>query len=410
MPTMTSFSRLLVACLLTACLLGCSRPSPEADRQALLDDINASIADAVALLETQQSSDGAYRSQTYGFMRDGPTLTPHVLSALAVLPESMASDATRRGVDYLLTLDPDTTVLLQPVYTAAATSWVLRYAGHESAADPWLDLIESHQLTEQLGWPRTDPRYGGWSYATTPPRYGPDAIDATRPDANISATVFAIGALKLSDRLTARHLGPALDFAMLLRSADGGGFGFSPTDPARNKAGVIDDASERQRPFPVRPYPFRPRMDRIQERVRMVEAQPYGSATADGVRVMLACGLDTRWDQVAASRDWLVEHFRADTVPGNFRGDREPLRHGYYHYYAWSVSHALRRLGVTHAGADRDTPWAEQLALALIESQEADGAWRNRSTDGKEDDPLVATPFALATLAVCRNAMMEASE
>ncbi|MEM9252049.1 MAG: hypothetical protein AAGB29_06835, partial [Planctomycetota bacterium] len=102
-----------------------------------------------------------------------------------------------------------------------------------------------------------------------------------------------------------------------------------------------------------------------------------------------------------------AEHFLPDTVPGDFADGREPLRHGYYHYYAWSVSHALRRLGVTHAGVDRETPWAEQLAEALIATQDADGAWRNASTDGKEDDPLVATPFALSALAVCRNALME---
>ncbi|MEO0586968.1 MAG: hypothetical protein AAF078_04945 [Planctomycetota bacterium] len=375
------------------------------ERRVLAGAISAAIERGVLFLESQQDTDGAWRSQTYGFMRDGVTLTPHVLSATVVLPESMASESTARGVDYLLTLDPETAVLLQPVYTAAATSWVLRYAGHEAAAEPWLDLIEAHQLTDQLGWPRTDPRYGGWSYAVEPPAYRSDAIDRTRPDANISATLFAVGALRLAGRLSEAQASGALDLMSLLQDSQvggpTGGMWFSPLDHARNKAGV----EWRMRiEFPIG---HRPGEADVVLHPELTHALPYGSATADGVRVLLACGLSHDDSRVVGARDWLVEHFRADTVPGDFAPDREPLRHGYYHYYAWSVSHALRRLGVTHAGADRETSWAEQLALALLATQEPDGAWRNASTDGKEDDPLVATPFALSALAVCRNALME---
>ncbi|MEM9790007.1 MAG: hypothetical protein AAF842_06335 [Planctomycetota bacterium] len=377
--------------------------SPEARRQALLDDINAAITSGVAFLESRQSADGAWRSQTYGFMKDGITLTPHVLSATTALPESMASASTARGVDYLLGIDPTTAVLLQPVYTAAETSWVLRLAGHEQAADPWLDLIESHQLTEQLGWPRTDARYGGWSYATSPPTYDTDAVDLIRPDANMSATVFGVGALKLAGRLSPVRAEAAIAFVELIQS---GGMWFSPLDDARNKAGWVPSGLPDPVPL-ISPAVRRVRSDGERLGNFGFYHNVYGSPTADGVRTLLACGLPLDDTRVRAAGDWLIEHFRADTVPGDFADGRERLRHGYYHYYAWSVSHALRRLGVTHAGADRQTPWADQLALALIASQRVDGSWRNASTDGKEDDPLVATPFALSALAVCRNALME---
>ncbi|MEO0966158.1 MAG: hypothetical protein AAFY08_13700 [Planctomycetota bacterium] len=392
-------------CLLAVVWLlpSCDGPSPHTKRQALLDDINTAIAKGIAFLEAQQSPDGAWRSQTYGFMRDGITLTPHVLSATIALPESMATDSTQRGVDYLLAIDPTTAVLLQPVYTAAETSWVLRLAGHEQAADPWLDLIEAHQLTEQLGWPRTDARYGGWSYATTPPVYNPETLDLNRPDANISATVFGVGALKLAGRLSEQQAGAAVDFVELVQS---GGMWFSPLDDARNKAGWVPSGLPDPVPL-ISPAVRRERSSGEELTNFGFYHNAYGSPTADGVRILLACGLTLNDPRVLAARDWLVERFRADTVPGDFADGREALRHGYYHYYAWSVSHALRRLGVTHAGADRDTPWADQLALALIASQRADGAWRNPSTDGKEDDPLIATPFALSALAVCRNALME---
>jgi hypothetical protein len=36
--------------------------------------------------------------------------------------------------------------------------------------------------------------------------------------------------------------------------------------------------------------------------------------------------------------------------------------------------------------------------------QRPDGSWANRFTDGKEDDPLIATPLALLALVNCRDA------
>ena len=49
------------------------------------------------------SGDGAWRSETYGAMRDGPSLTPLVMSALLFLPQAGADGqaALRKGADYL---------------------------------------------------------------------------------------------------------------------------------------------------------------------------------------------------------------------------------------------------------------------------------------------------------------------
>jgi rhamnogalacturonyl hydrolase YesR len=50
---------------------------------------------------------------------------------------------------------------------------------------------------------------------------------------------------------------------------------------------------------------------------------------------------------------------------------------------------------------------ARELADALIRRQRDDGSWMNRFTDGREDDPLVATPMAADALLNCR-AMLKA--
>jgi hypothetical protein len=46
--------------------------------------------------------------------------------------------------------------------------------------------------------------------------------------------------------------------------------------------------------------------------------------------------------------------------------------------------------------------WPEVMAEELLSRQKKDGTWINRYTDAKEDDPLVATPWAAAALAISR--------
>ena len=61
-------------------------------RSAALD---AALEKAARYLVAKQSADGAWRSETYGALRDGPSLTPLVMSALAVSAAGRARRASR---------------------------------------------------------------------------------------------------------------------------------------------------------------------------------------------------------------------------------------------------------------------------------------------------------------------------
>ena len=125
--------------------------------------------------------------------------------------------------------------------------------------------------------------------------------------------------------------------------------------------------------------------------------------TADGVRALLGCGLDPDHPRVVAAGKWLQDNFTVQTNPGTFAERREVLRGATYYYYLWSVAHAFTRLGIRHVpGENGPVDWAEVLAEKVTELQRPDGSWVNRFTDAKEDDPLVATPWAAAALATCR--------
>jgi hypothetical protein len=104
-----------------------------------------------------------------------------------------------------------------------------------------------------------------------------------------------------------------------------------------------------------------------------------------------------------AARTWLEAHFSASCHPGTFEPARAVDRDATYFYYAWSVAHAFRALGIAEIDAGgRKLAWAEALASELVRRQRADGTWANRFTASKEDDPLVATPFAAGALGNCR--------
>jgi len=374
--------------------------------------IDAALARAARYLVSKQSPDGAWRSETYGALREGPALTAYVMSGLFFLPQGGEAqrDAFRRGVRYLVAMVGEGGAIREgphgfafPLHTATMASRVVvldaKTDENLKAQAAWLAFARRRQLGRDLGWDPGDLAYGGWGFSTELARK-PAAGERPAPfvEANLSATLFGIAALRsarvpLDDPawqaalvFVQRCQNFSDDAALQDSRFDDGGFYFMPADVAQNKAGVAGrDKSGRER------------------------FHSYGSMTADGVRALLQCGLSPDHPRVAAARGWLEQNFTATTHPGRFAEDREVLREATYYYYAWSISHAFARLGITRLrGPNGDVVWAEALAAELLRRQRPDGAWVNSFTDAKEDDPLVATPWAAAALAVCREALWPA--
>ena len=160
---------------------------------------------------------------------------------------------------------------------------------------------------------------------------------------------------------------------------DDDGFFFSLGDAGRSKAGSAG-------------------VDR-HGRMRM---RSYGSATADGLRALLACGLPADHPRVVAARAWLERQFAADVHPGAFPQDRAVFRDGCFYYWCWSAATTLAALGIDSLHtATGPIDWRRSLASELVARQADDGSWRNTHGAGREDDPLVATPLALAALRIC---------
>lgn len=389
-------------------ILGCSDADSARTEPSRIEQIDRALSAAAAFLTGQQSSDGAWRPDTYGAFRDGPSLTPLVLQALLAAPTSERGEqAFRTGTEYVVKMvqtdggiDGGPRGLSYPVYTAANALVVLSKpcnAHYRQARDAWLSYLRARQLTEGLGWQPSDKEYGGWGYASGVPRKPkPGEAAPALTESNLSATVFALEALRAAGaRADDPAVARALTFVRRCQNYDDdpivreplfddGGFFFIYDDPVRNKGGSAGkDRKGRQR------------------------FASYGSTTADGLRALLACGLPGADARVAAARSWIEKNFNAADHPGTYVHERRADRPALYFYYCCSVAKALHTLNLKEVQPPTaKVAWAGDLADHLLSRQRADGGWVNPARAVREDEPVLATALAMLALANCRDRLV----
>ena len=357
-----------------------------------------SLALGLDYLLKQQSADGAWRSDVYGTFKDGVALTP---LAVVALQEAHDFDA-RKGCEFLAkfvkadgAIDPPGGGFEYPVYTAALT---LKAFSHPSAKDfakhrgAWVKYLKERQLTAALGWKESDKQYGGWGYCRViPKKPEPGTLAPSLIESNLSATLFALDALKTAGEADPALCKVAAVFVRRCQNAwppppgqpnpwdkhNDGGFHFIYDDPTRNKAGKAHDD----------PLLF----------------HSYGSTTADGLHALALCGVAS--EQADAQRrvlaeTWLTKHFRADHHPGTYIPTHERNRDAVYFYYAASAARAFRNHKLVLPDS-RD--WVAELSYELAIRQAKDGSWTNPIELVRENDPIVATGNAILALARCRS-------
>lgn len=409
MPRGRTILALLLCGLSLAGLIATAASVPGAAARAPCTDgdVAHALGRGTSFLLHRQDADGLWRSDTYGSMRDGLSLTPAIAKAMGFAaghdPEARA--AFQAAVEALVDAQPEAApgadgahVGSYPVSTAALSVIVLRRAEAvlldadpqrlASAREAWLAELLRHQLASSGGWLREDPDFGGWGYSPAPPLRPDPAFSELLPfGSDLSSTMMAISALAIGGLPSdAPALRDARRFVFRCQNwceddadaaLDDGGFATTPHRHAQNKAGSAGiDGHGRLR------------------------ARSYGTATADGVRALLRLGVPLDHPRLIAARRWLEAHFEAHTNPGRFDQARAHEQDAGRYCWAWSVAHAWQALdaaGETEGAARRRTQ-AAALVQALLAEQRPDGSWRNDNPFMKEDDPLVATVLALGAL------------
>ena len=120
----------------------------------------------------------------------------------------------------------------------------------------------------------------------------------------------------------------------------------------------------------------------------------YGTTTADGILALLALGYQPRDVRLRAAERWLTTHHRDMAVPGFVGEVYQRWPRGLAFYYASASMQAFRASGL---------PTTTLVAENLKKAQRADGSWTNPENLVKEDDPLIATPFAIRALVASRS-------
>jgi hypothetical protein len=337
----------------------------------------SALARGADFLWDQQDRDGGWHSRTYGLLKSGQSLTPFVLDALLQVPPSayrLPADKLERAIRFIRQntnkdgalgmMDPS--LPDYPNYaTALAVSALARAKRSAWQRDvaPVVAYLRSQQFTEASGWRPIDPPYGAW---------GMGGIDHPPPNpghVDLSMTRYVIEALRAS--------GIAADDPIFQRArifvercqnydpqnskdADGGFF-FSTTESETNKAG-----HDGQR--------FR----------------SYGTTTADGILALLALGTPLQDPRVRAAHRWLISHHSDMAVPGFIGQAYQRWPQGLAFYYSAVSTRAFEVLGARMDPA---------VAEALKRTQRSNGSWSNPENLVKEDDPLIATGFAIIALA-----------
>jgi hypothetical protein len=331
------------------------------------------LARAANYLWHQQAADGGWHSKTYGLLRSGQALTPFVLDALLQVPEEVYA-SPRSGVDRAVAFIAGNTrsdgalglaepgIPDYPNYaTALAVSALSRVKRGKEVAR-MVGYLRSQQFTEQNGWHPQDPVYGAWGMGgekRPPPETGHVDLSMTR---YVVEALRAAGVPASDPALVAvrAFLGRCQNFDPIHPNDSDGGFFFSTTEFDTNKAG------------------------REGNRFRS-----YGTTTADGILAMLATGSTPDEPRLAAARRWLVSQHKNMNVPG-FKGEAyQRWPRGLAFYYAAASTQAFRALQ-----ADPGTGVSEDLKR----TQRQDGSWANPENLVKEDDPLIATAFAIRAL------------
>lgn len=354
---------------------------------------------ASAYLWAAQGNDGGWHSPVHGIARGGHAWTPYVLYVLAgagadaglassrepglVGEQSAAGIAAglrfiRGRVDDGGALGRgDGFVLEYPNYATAYALMVLSAVNDPADARLRARMrayLLDQQWTEQRGITPDHPAYGSWGFGETAFAAGSvghvdlshtrrvlQAIQPAPAEVNERALLF----LGLVQR--ANSDGRAVLGVPQTETPFDGGFYSSPVVYGVNKAG-IDTTSSGARYF-----------------------RSYATTTCDGVMAMLAAGVGREEAPVAEALRWLRDHPALDRVAGIPESERGQWEDVMFFYHLNARAEVLRL-----------EPSASQLLeieRLLLEHQHEDGSFSNPvGGPNKEDDPVLATAFALSTL------------
>lgn len=343
------------------------------------EDSLSTLRSGIEYLMSQQGEDGGWHSETYGSMRQGAAITSLVLYALSHAPPAEVErhrESIARACEFLrvgfskkgFVANQDGSADF-PTY---ATSLLLIASSRielplsEKERRTLAEFVAAAQLTQTREFGPDSIHHGGWDLM------GAQRIIGQTSGTNVSISRIACEALAVADGKKYRpNLQRARVWAERIQDLSTGGFYFTPDANSNNNKALGDKDED----------------DAIKPR-------PYGTASCDGLLLLIATGVKTDHPRVAGVIKWLAKHSSVEAVPG-FRGKAKKTgwQDGLRFYYYSALSASLEHLPPELARAR-----ARAMASLLAKQQFEDGRWMNSSDRMRENDPLIATSFAVIAL------------
>ncbi len=121
-----------------------------------------------------------------------------------------------------------------------------------------------------------------------------------------------------------------------------------------------------------------------------------GGMTYAGLKSFLYAGLSKDDPRVKAAVAWIRRHYTVDENPGQGQA-------GLFYYYT-TFAKAMTALGEDEFADAKGTkhPWRLELFTKLQSAQQPDGSWANANKSFLENQPELATAFAVLALGYCK--------
>lgn len=122
----------------------------------------------------------------------------------------------------------------------------------------------------------------------------------------------------------------------------------------------------------------------------------YGSMSYSGFKSLVYAGLTENDPRVKAVTEWVSKNYSVKENPGVGSAGL------FYYYHAFAAGLAAAKLDEVVDAEGKPHNWRQDLAAELISRQNPDGSWTNSNRQWFENDPNLATAFALLALDYCR--------
>jgi len=339
--------------------------SPDIAQQA-----RASVEKGVAWLKTQQKPSGAWSEENM------PALTALPLWAIAASGSKAHSAEQDKAVAFILGLQhPDGGIYVpQPGkkgsglgnYNTSISVMGLFATGRKDVLPAVLKARSYIASSQHFG---DDAHAGGFGYDK----------ESQRAYTDLNNTHFSMDAMRRTQSAEDQRPGSekkadinwdaALKYVLQMQNTEGetaGGFAYNTEDP---KGGAVTNANGK------------------------ITLRAYGSMTYAGLLAMVHAKLDKSDPRVRSAVDFGSRYWTVDENPG--QGQQ-----GVY-FYLNIMARSLSAAGVdTLAKSDKsgEIRWREELVRKLVSLQKPDGSWANPNNRWWENDPVLATSYALLAL------------